>query len=945
MKVFSIIIGILLFAMAGFAQQKGSIRGLVKDKENSEPLAGVNIVVKGTYYGASTDMEGFYLISEIEKGEYTIEVSYISYKIIQQTGVKVQAGQTLTLNFELEPSILALGQDIVVIGEKPLMDIEQTSTVRSLSKDEINSRIVSSLEDIVSQQAGVVKQDDAIHIRGGRAYEAQYMVEGMSAQDPLSGTGFGLKVSSNAVEEMEVVTGGYKAEYGQATSGVVSVKTKSGGDNYSAFLSYKMDHIFGLYRNADFSFNTNQIEFNLGGPEPFSNELLPALGLPLPGKFYFFFNLQSQIADDYSGSTARQLRSSLAPTFNGLLDQTSLSPRQNNIWSGLFKLTWKWTPTHKLTYSYNRSIAINQNTQSLQTNLEYVEPRPGFPYEFSNILDNFNTYTHDNEQIAMNWSHTLNPSTFYEIKFSRYIAQLRTEWDGKDWRSYIEALDVPRLPVEYYQPYGDSTKVRVIPGDGLYDYGNDFGWHDHYMSAYSLKADLTTRISDIHSLKTGFESSFKEMQLVDINDPFAGPYGSSQDIFHVFPADGAIYLQDDIRFSGFILNAGARLDYWAPGKYADDAIADTANFISADQRKKYKNDSFDILGRRVKMRLMPRIGVSFPVSNNQMLFFNYGHFSKQPRPQFLYSGLSTVSARSAYQTYGNPALNPETSVKYELGLRNKFSENDVLSISAYYKDIFDYVRTTRFKLPGRGGQTAYTYVNLDYARARGFEVEYKMRLGRYFFGDMTGTYSITTTKASNAAAILQIDRSATGEDMPIREAYATWDRPWQFSANASLRIPKDARLEILGIHLFSNWHLNMYFFAQAGKRYTPAVFSGTYRTDGRPIYYSSRDVEEKNLYSKLGSHWNWVDLSFKKYLEFWNVKYILIMEIKNLFNRKNAQIINPVTGKAYEYGDPLPIDMNDPLYPNRQWPHDPYPLDPVRYRAPRQILFGFTAEF
>ena len=946
-KIYKLVFPFLLFCVTlSFAQkQPGSIRGLVIDMATGEPLAGVNIVVEGTYLGASTDVDGYFSIPEIEAGEYVLDVSYVSYKIIKQTGIRVNPGETVTLNFELESSILALGQEIVVLGKKPLMDIDETSTIRSLSTEDIENRMVEDLEGLVSQQVGVTEQDDEIHIRGGRAYEAQYMVEGISVQDPLSGTGFGLKVSSKAIEEVEVITGGYKAEYGQATSGIVNVKTKTGDDFYEGYFSYKMDHFFGAFSDQDFSFNTDDFEFILSGPEPITRSLLPGMSLNIPGQLYFFLNLRGLLEDGYPGATARQLRSYTSPDLDGLLGNETLSPKQNNTWSSLLKLTWKITPTQKLTYGYNRSVVINQNTQMLQTNLEYVEPSPGFPYEYSEILDNFNTFTHDNEQISLNWSHTLNATTFYDVKFSRYYAQLRSEWQPDGWNAYNLAIDVPRLPVEYYTHLSDSSKVRVIPGNGLYDYGNASYWHDHYIEFSTLKADLTSKIGDEHSLKAGVEISFKEMQLIHIDDPFAGEFGSSQDIFRVYPADGALYVQDDIRFGGFIMNAGLRLDYWAPGKYADDAINDTTNFIGASQRDKYINDSYDIFGRRVKLRLMPRVGVSFPISNNQMLYFNYGHFSKQPRPQFLYSGLSKISALSAYQTYGNPALNPETSVKYELGIRHKFSENDVISITAYYKDIFDYVQTTRFSIPGRGSQTGYTYTNLDYARARGIEAEYKTRIGNYLFGNISGSYSITTTKASNASAILEIDKTQTGEDAPIKEIYARWDRPWQVSSNLSIRVPKDDHPELFGIRLFSNWNLNLRFFAQAGKRYTPATFSGLYRTDGRPIYYAESDVEEENQYSKIGKNWHWVDMSFKKHFEFWDMKYSLFMEIKNLFDAKNPQSLNPVTGDAYEYGDAVPINWNDPVYPDRKWPHSAYPFDPARYRAPRQIYFGFSAEF
>ena len=78
-----------------------------------------------------------------------LDVSYVSYKIIKQTGIRVNPGETVTLNFELESSILALGQEIVVLGKKPLMDIDETSTIRSLSTEDIENRMVEDLEGLV----------------------------------------------------------------------------------------------------------------------------------------------------------------------------------------------------------------------------------------------------------------------------------------------------------------------------------------------------------------------------------------------------------------------------------------------------------------------------------------------------------------------------------------------------------------------------------------------------------------------------------------------------------------------------------------------------------------------------------------------------------------------------------------------------------------------------
>ena len=941
---------IALIGMCGtlsFAQNRsGAIEGTILDAKTGEPLIGVNIVVLGTYLGTSTDMNGRYLISNIKPAEYSLEVSYIGYKIIQKTGASVEAGQNLVIDFEMEQTALALGQEIVVIGERPLIQFDETGTVRSISRDDIANKPLENVQDIISQQVGVTKQDDEIHIRGSRTYEVQYLLDDISVQDPLSGTGFGLNISANAIEEVEVITGGFRAEYGQATSGVVNVKTKSGSDRYEGYASYKSDHL-GLFRSRPWSFNSDVLEMNFGGPGPLTSGFLPYIGLNLPGKFYFFVNLYSMMADDFTGATANQLSSSISPRLNlfgtDLLDATSLAPRQNNQWNGLYKLTWKLDETHRLVFSYNRSIVINQNTQSLQTNLEYVEPGPGFPYNYSQNLDNFNTYTHDNEQASLSWSHTLNQRTFYELKFSQYWAHLRSDIQGTDWADMTFPADVSRLPVEYYTPSWDPTKVRIIPGDGFYDYGNSSFWHDHFVESYLIRGDITSKIGNVHSLKGGFESSFSEMQLIDIVDPWMeGGFGSSQDMYRVFPADGALYAQDDIKFEGFYLNVGLRLDYWFPGKYVDDAIGDEANILTDEMRQQYQDNTYQLFGRHFKMRMMPRLGVSHPISDNQMLFFNYGHFSKRPRPQFVYAKLGNISSKSAYQKFGNPNLNPETSVIYELGIRHKFSENSVINFTSYYKDIFDYVQTTTLTGIPRIGSAIF-YINLDYARSRGVEIEYKTRIGKYFSGNINGSYSIATTKASSPDVGLLVAQGSISEE-PIKETFAVWDRPWQMSANANLRLPKGTGPEILGIQPLSDWNINMRWFAQAGRRFTPVEFVYYRSQDNRPVYTTAED--QTLAYSKLGTMWKWADLSIKKFFRIRKFQYVFTLEVKNLFNDKNAVIINPVTGEAYEYGDLTPVSWNDPLYPDLTFPvSDPYPLNPARYREPRNILFGLSVEF
>ncbi|MCI0692410.1 TonB-dependent receptor [candidate division KSB1 bacterium] len=934
-----------------FGQGKGDIKGRVIDGENGEALPGVNVIIQGTYYGAASDLDGNFTIANINPGVYTIQASIIGYKQVQNTGVKVTAGQTTTLNFKLESTVLAFGQEIVVIGERPLFNIEETASRRNITSAEIKAEVVENVKDIVANQVGVVQSDDEIHIRGGRSHENAYLLDGISVQDPLAGTGFGLQLSTDAIEEVEVITGGFDAEYGQAMSGIINVKTKEGADEYKGSLAYKRDHfgsfdastpIVGTFSDKNrHSFNTDVTEFSLSGPEPFSQYVLPALGLNLPGELSFFGNLYMLISDTYTKRGATQLHSS---TFHG----TSFAPRQSNNWSGLAKLTWKIDPTHKLIISGNQSVSINQNTQSLQTNLEFVEPGPGYPYDYQNNLDNFNTFTHLNKNLALSWTHTLNPQTFYDLKLSRFFTHLRSDVNGKFWNLYEEPQDIVTQPIDYFYN-DDSTIVSVFPGDGFWDFGDGFTWHDHYVEEYTLKFDLSRfSRSEAHKFKAGFETSFAEMQMIDIFSPWFGGLGLNNDIYKVRPAYGSMYAQDQIKFKGLIANLGVRFDYWFPGKFVEDAVNNPDIVtISEATRQQFKDETHSLFGRRWRGRVSPRLGISHPISDNQMLFFSYGHFSKRPKPQFVYAKLGENSAKSTFQKFGNPNLDYETTVAYEMGLRHKFTENDVFTITAYYKDIFDYVTTVNFSGSGRlSGRTFTTYLNLDYSRSRGIEVEYRKRAGSFLTGSISGTYSIATGKSSSPDDAFLVARGTLNEK-PITEDFLIWDRPWQVSAVANLHVNKGKGPRLFGVKIPDDWNLNVRAFAQAGRRYTPQFFTGTTLLDGRPEYDDDLDQngEPDDPYGKLGATWFWVDLSFEKYFKLIGLEYTFMFEVVNLLDRKNSQIINPITGRAYDLGDPTPTSWNDPFFPDTQAPLEPFPFNPARFLTQRNVRVGLSVRF
>ncbi|HTR82421.1 MAG TPA: TonB-dependent receptor [Bacteroidota bacterium] len=919
------------------AQTTGSITGKITDSKTGDGLPSVNVLVKGTYYGASSDIDGKFTIPKVNPGVYDISITLLGYKAIEYTGIKVEAEKPTELNVKMEESALTLGKEVVIIGQKPLFDIEQTSSSRTVSSQDIKVAAVQTVQDVVGLQVGVVQSDNQIHIRGSRGYENAYLVDGVPVQDILGGTGFGLQLSPDAIQDVEVITGGYSAEYGQATSGVISITTKDGSTTYRGGAAYKTDRIWG---NSLANFNTDILSTDLSGPVPLAS-------LVLPGDLSFFATFNGNVSDGYTrwvqviGPDGKPVGyQSVAP--HGLVSSifygSRFTPRLANDYSWTGKLTWKPEPTEKLSYSYNESVTIDQNSTTIQTALEYQEPSPGYQYTFKNILDSANTFTQINIQQSLAWTHTLNEKAFYEVHLSRYTAHVRGDANGKDYTQYNEPQDIVTYPIQYYN-LGKDT-VGVIPGDGFYDTGSPFEWRDHFINDYSFKVDLTNNFTEKNKFKTGIESHFQNLQMIDISDPWIKPLGLNNDIYNVSPASGDLYAQDNITINGMILNFGMRFDYWFPGKYVDDAIKNPDVPLASDAiRQQYLQNTFSFFGRRWKGRISPRLGISHPVSDNQTLFFSYGHFSKLPQPTYVYSKLTSSSAQSTEQTIGNPNLNPETTVAYELGLRNQITEDDVLTVTAYYKDIFDYItaRTVQATSVRFSNGTYTTYINSDYARTRGLEIEYDKRIANNFHSTLSGSYSIATGKSSASNEAIY-DLVTSGVETTIKENYMPWDRPLQASLNLTYNVPKNQPLFGFAPGVLDDYSVFVRLFYESGERYTPLLPAGL-DDNGRQLYVT----DYNNIDGSVGQNWFYVNLNIDKNIEYPGIKIALTFEVENLLNNKNSQIINAVTGRAFEYGDNT--TGNDPRYPQLQGTISPYPYNPARYLTPRTAKVGVGIQF
>ncbi len=225
-KIFLILVIIFLNTLSLQAQTSGKLAGLVTDADKN-PLSGVNVVLEGQLLGASTDLDGNYVILNIRSGTYTVHFEYIGYQTRIVKEVRVSSDKTTRLDARLKEEVLEETDAVVVTAERPLVEFNETSSITTMNSDDIDRLPVQSLSDVVNLQAGVVDG----HFRGGRLGEVQYQVDGVSVNNPYDNSST-LQLDRSVIEEVQIISGTFDAKYGQAMSGVVNTVLKSGSQKF-----------------------------------------------------------------------------------------------------------------------------------------------------------------------------------------------------------------------------------------------------------------------------------------------------------------------------------------------------------------------------------------------------------------------------------------------------------------------------------------------------------------------------------------------------------------------------------------------------------------------------------------------------------------------------------------------------------------------------------------
>lgn len=271
-KVRGVCVALVLLLIPGLlmAGITGKITGRVRDAATGEPLPFVNVSVRQNgepVTGAATGTDGTYVISNLRAGEYTLEFSMVGYQVVL-VAVKVTADQITRVDQKLSTEAIGLGPVEVIAPRDPLAIEPDPITNREIAR-----MPVEDFRRVVALEAGATETSAGysagLHIQGGRTNEVVYVVDGINANDPVTGQS-GVYIDNTAIQEMTINTGTFNAEYGDAMSAVINIVTREGSQRFESTVEYETDAHLRLskdpikYPNKDMWHN--KVSLSLGGP-------------------------------------------------------------------------------------------------------------------------------------------------------------------------------------------------------------------------------------------------------------------------------------------------------------------------------------------------------------------------------------------------------------------------------------------------------------------------------------------------------------------------------------------------------------------------------------------------------------------------------------------------------------------------------------------------------
>jgi outer membrane receptor protein involved in Fe transport len=866
----------LLASVLSFAQNTGKLTGKVTDAATGEPLIGANVFVEGTSYGAATDVEGEYVIIKLPSGTYSVAATYMGYRRTVTKNVQVLNDLTTKLSFRLTQTGVELGEEIVIVAERPMIKKDLTATESRVTADEIKNLPLENVSQLIGLQAGVSRGADGnIHIRGGRSSEISYLVNGISITDDYARSQ-AVTLETESIQELQVISGTFNAEYGNAMSGVVNVVTKTGGSDLQGGLEVWSGDYLSTHKNL--FWGIDRVDplgiYNLQGvmSGPIASDRLT-----------YFITVRRSHNDGYLYGIDRYRPQGRDVPGDGSLVSMSWS----NRWSAQASINWQLSGAFRLKLDAFASTEKNRfynhfyrlNPEGLRRN------RSGGASGIASL------------------THQISPTTFQDLtvayKYNEFLSRL-----------YDDPYDA-----RYVHP--DSLNT---PGYHFATAGTDLGRFERNTGSVIAKWNVTSQVDKLNLAKAGLEAQFDRVfyenitlvparnaqgqEIVPFIPSIQGTDAATHDRFARTPRRWAAYVQDKVELESMIINLGLRYEMFDPrgrvpvdqtdpniynpfkqehiyrdlngdGEIGLDEQTD-GNKLTVEER-----EAFWYRKTSRKSQLSPRLGVAYPITDKGIIRFSYGIFQQIPEYSQLYVGdeFKLTSAQglqgvpSLGVPFGNNDLKPQRTTIYELGLQQQLTDDIAVDVTSFYRDIRDWVSSSS-PIPTFQAGTSYSErINRDFANVRGVTLSLKKRYANNFSFGVDYTFQVAdgTNSTSDAEFYSQLNGSEPTRILTPLD----WDQTHTLNANVFVGV--------------SDWGVSLISTVNTGQPYTPSRIGGAYT--GRNVLTGlANNSRRKPLIARF-------DLEAYKNFPLFGANLQLFIRVLNLFDAKNPMSVWGDTGK------------------------------------------------
>ena len=861
--------------------------------------------------GAAADFEGEYFIINLSPGNYNVKISMVGYSPITFKDIQVSVNRTTIVDAQLSLENLEL-EEIVVSVQAVSNKKDQTSSIKNISADQIKQLPVENVGDVVAMQAGVVKG----HFRGGRTTEVSYLVDGVAVTEGFSRTGNSVSIETEAVQDLEVITGTFNAEYGRAMSGIVNIVTKEGSKDFHGSFSSSLsnyltgnDDIFIGVDAGDITQNQDY-KFQLEGPV-------------YKDYITFFTNVRYQNNKGYLNGIRR---------FN--VDDYSNFGNSNINGESVTK--WDAIINDSKYYSEatgdNEYVPMGWDESSSFIGKITIKPFAGLrtSFMFSKNLKEYQYYNHSNKYkpdgrrtfydnsdlYLFQVNHVLSNSMFHDLKVSYKLT-------NNDSYLYKDPFDKRYVATNY-----NSSAGGFVSG------GQETGYDGVELNDLNIKYDLTWQISKNHSLKTGVIYTKYDLSksTVEVRDKKFGSselddfiYDAEKEKIQFNPFEPEIldssvfsdnytkkpyeisgYVQDKMEYNDLVMNFGLRFDYFNSNTTFPSQLRNPANQLAfpnnPERMSTYpKSDE--------QYQLSPRFGLSYTLGSSAVLHFSYGHFFQMPPLYALFQNSRFLIPSGNYDiVLGNPNLKAEKTVQYELGIWQEILPQMGLELNVFYRDIYDLqsaIIITTYNQVKYG-----LFSNKDYGNSKGFELKFD-----YFTGPLSfiTNYTLQFTRGNADNPTSNFSRAGESLDEIPKLIPLEWDQ--RHTLNMSIGYTQD------------NYGINLTGYLNSGLAYTYEPIPESPLS--KQTLYPNNEHRPSTINLDLKGHYD-IDL-------FENVKTRITISVYNLLDELNEEIVNSTTGRAYSaIVRPTEISTFKSNY------NDIYDAirNPSMFAAPREIKIG-----